>query len=385
MTNRTVPGLPDAGKLHPYNHRDGTDDIVVDVIRPGDLVAVTVTVRGATLEPPPVPDAADAHSVLVAGADASLVVDFPFQHAHEEASYEATAKDRQPNPEPPDGPEGPALPTTEAVLVARKPARYRPARGSRLVFALPDGGRIDFTTAGILGALPWLDAVLHPRGEAPGTRPPRYELPSDARRGPFAGIEVALENGFFAVLRDEGVLITRRGSAGTAVPDGSSLLGRGRFAANDRLVADFIGARGVSLGRGVDRESLTGRVGDLLTPPPPAHRRASRHLQPQGDPRRDGDRGTLPPPGLPHPRRPLGARAPSRFRRTTRRVTSSCGTPASTPAPAPPRTCCDPAGRRTTRPASSAPSGPATVTPSRPRSGGTRTSTGAPGCSAPTS
>ena len=39
MTNRTVPGLPDAGKLHPYNHRDGDDDIVVDVIRPGDLVA----------------------------------------------------------------------------------------------------------------------------------------------------------------------------------------------------------------------------------------------------------------------------------------------------------------------------------------------------------
>ena len=87
MTNRTVPGLPDAGKLHPYNHRDRTDDIVVDVIRPGDLVAVTVTVRGATLDPPPVPDDADAHSVLVAGADASLVVDFPFQHAHEEASY----------------------------------------------------------------------------------------------------------------------------------------------------------------------------------------------------------------------------------------------------------------------------------------------------------
>ena len=277
MTNRTVPGLPDAGKLHPYNHRDGTDDIVVDVIRPGDLVAVTVTVRGATLEPPPVPDADDAHSVLVAGADASLVVDFPFQHAHEEASYEATAKDRRPNPDPPKGPDGPSLPATEAVVVARKPARYRPARGSRLVFALPVGGRIDFTTAGILGALPWLDAVLHPRGEASGTRPPRFELPSDAMKGPLTGIEVALENGFFAVLRDDGVLITRRGSASTAVPDGSSLLGRGRFAANDRLVADFIAARGVSLGRGVDRERVGGRVGELLTPhlPPIVGRRGT--------------------------------------------------------------------------------------------------------------
>ena len=106
MTNRTVPGLPDAGKLHPYNHRDGDDDIVVDVIRPGDLVAITVTVRGATLQPPPVPDAPDAHSVLVAGPNAVLVVDFPFQHAHEEASYEAGGAAR-PDPLHPDKP-GPA-------------------------------------------------------------------------------------------------------------------------------------------------------------------------------------------------------------------------------------------------------------------------------------
>lgn len=273
MTNRTVPGLPDAGKLHPYNHRDGDDDIVVDVIRPGDLVAVTVTARGASLEPPPVPDADDAHSVLVAGADAVLLVDFPFQHAHEEASYEAGGA---PQPDPMN-PEEQGTPAPVEVVVARKPARYRPARGSRLVFALPEGGRIDFTTAGILGALPWLDAVLHPRGEAPGARPPRYELPGDARPGPFTGIEVALENGFFAVLRDEGVLITRRGSAGTAVPDAFSLAGQGRFAANDRLVADFIAARGVNVGRGVDRDSLTGRVGDLLSPhlPPIVVRRGT--------------------------------------------------------------------------------------------------------------
>ena len=198
---------------------------------------------------------------------------------------------------------------------------------------------------------------------------------------------MALDNGLVAVLRDEGVLITRRGSAGTAVPDGSSLFGRSRLAANDRLVADFIGARGVSLGRGVDRESLTGRVGDVLNPhlphlPPIVVRRGTYSRKAtldetaieapfrlQVSPTRDGH--------WVHASRP--------FRRRTRRVTSSCGTPASTPAPGPPRTCFDPAGRRTTRPASSVPSGPATVTPSRPRSGGTRTSTGAPGCSAPTS
>ena len=73
---------------------------------------------------------------LVVAFGAVLLVDCPFQHAHEQASYEATAADRRPNPDPPNGPEGPALPATEAVVVAEKPARYRPARGSRLVFAL---------------------------------------------------------------------------------------------------------------------------------------------------------------------------------------------------------------------------------------------------------
>jgi hypothetical protein len=273
MTNRTVPGLPDAGKLHPYNHRQGDGDIVVDVIRPGDLVAITVTVRGATLQPPPVPDAADAHSVLVAGPNAVLLVDFPFQHAHEEASYEASGAAR-PDPLHPDKP---GTASTAVVLAAQKPARYRPGRGSRLVFALPPGGTIDYTTTGILAALPWLDAVLHPRGEAPGTRPPRYELPNGLKLDLVPGLEVALGNGVFAVLRDQGVLITTRAKAGTAVPDAASVFGIGKLAANDRLVADFIRARGVSVGRGVDRGALGGQVGDLLDPriPPIVVRRGT--------------------------------------------------------------------------------------------------------------
>ena len=212
MTHRTVDGLPDAGRLHPYNHRDRADDVVVDVIRPGDLVAVTVTVRGATLRPPPVPDAADAHSVLVAGPDAVLVVDFPFQHAHEEASYEVTTKVRQADPKDPEA-EGTL--STETALPAQKPARYRPGRGSRLVFALPTGSTIDYTTAGILGALPWLDAVLHPNGAAPGTRPPRYELPRRGlKRKDVIGIEVALGNGLFACC-----VTTGYGSPNVAAPE----------------------------------------------------------------------------------------------------------------------------------------------------------------------
>ncbi len=281
MTSRTVSGLPDSGKLHPYHHRAAEDDLVVDLIRPGDLVAVTVTVRGAHLEPPGVPDAEGAHSVLVAGPDARLLLDLPFQHAHEEASYEA-GKAPQPDPK---NPEKPGLPGTEVLLAAQEPAQYRPARGSRLAFSLPAGGRIDFTTAGILGALPWLDSLLHPLGEASGTRPPRYQLPSGAALPLTPGFEVALADGLFATIREGGVLITLRGSAGTSVPDATSLRGRAQLAANDRLVARFVQARGVTLGRGIDRAAIVGEVGHLLEPrlPPIVIRRGtySRKAEPE--------------------------------------------------------------------------------------------------------
>ncbi len=264
MTDRTVPGLPDAGKLHPYNHRAGEDDLVVDVIRPGDLVALTVTVRGATLEPPVTtgPRAGRRpHSVIVAGTQASLVVDLPFQHAHEEASYEASAAP-QVDPMHPDK-TPPPPPATTVVLAAQKPAQYRPARGSRLVFRLPDGGRIDFTSAGILGALPWLDAVLHPRGAAPGKRPPPYQLPNGRIfLDPF--LELPLPGGLFAVLRVDDVLITRRGSAGTVVPDAGTVRGVTALAANDRLVAEYARTHGISLGRGLDSTAIAGHVGDLV-------------------------------------------------------------------------------------------------------------------------
>ena len=262
MSDRTVPGLPDAGKLHPYNHRAGPDDLVVDVIRPGDLVALTVTVRGASLEPPPDPGVEGAHSTVVAGPEATLVVDLPFQHGHEEASY-AASDAPQPNPLDPEQPVPLPDPPLSFGIPAHTPAQYRPARGSRLVFALPEGGRIDFTTAGILGALPWLEAVLHPRGAAPGTRPAPYELPTGGlvTVPPF---EVALTGGYVAVLRGEDVLLTRRGRATTVVPDAGTVRGQAVLAANARLVADYARDRRVSIGRGVDRAAFTGALGDVL-------------------------------------------------------------------------------------------------------------------------
>ncbi len=263
MTSRTVQGLPDAGKLHPYGHRAVEGDLVVDLVRPGDLVVATVTARGATLEPPVDPGAPDACSTLVGGAGARLYVDVPFQHGHEEASYEASPGTAQPDPM---NPEAAPKPATVTVLAAQTPAQFRPARGSRLVFALPDGGRVPWTTAGILGALPWLDAALHPRATAPGTRPAPYQLPTGRLVDLFPGIEVVLADGVVAVLRDATVLLTTRASAGAAVPDAATLRGRAQLAANDRLVARVIAERGVTVGRAIDRDAVIGQVGDLLRP-----------------------------------------------------------------------------------------------------------------------
>src|SRR5690606_31642066 len=108
-----------------------------------------------------------------------MFVDFPFQHAHEQATYEVAAGTKVPDAAGSDGPEGkPKDAPPSSAPVATPPVGFRAARTTRLVFRIPDGTRFAFSTAGILGAMPWLPPVLHPRGEAPGVRPPRYQLPS---------------------------------------------------------------------------------------------------------------------------------------------------------------------------------------------------------------
>ncbi|MGG5257541.1 hypothetical protein [Phycicoccus avicenniae] len=266
MSHRSIPDLPDAGTLHPYDHRAGEDDLVVDVVRPGDLVALTVTVRGATLQPPVrIGPAADRrpHSLLVAGAGATLVVDLPFQHGHEQASYEAAAAP-QVDPMHPEATPAVPSPPPAILLPADRPAQYRPARGSRLVFRLTEGSTIDWTSAGILGALPWLDAVLHPRGEAPGLRPPPYQLPG-GKVFLDPHLEVPITGGLVAVLRPDDVLVTARPPTGVVIPDPTTVRGAALLAANDRLVAEYARTRVLSFGRSVDRAALTGRIGDLAS------------------------------------------------------------------------------------------------------------------------
>lgn len=262
MTNRTVPDSPDAGKLHPYNHEARDGDIVVDVIRPSDLVAITVTARGATLDPPGGGGAAE--STILAGDDARLYVDFPFQHLLEQASYEISDPSKLPDPMHPETTPPKPMPTV-VVAPASEPARLRASRGSRLVFALPPGTRIPFSSAGILGAIPWLDAVLHPRGQAPGVRPPRYNPPAGIRIDILPDLPYVLQGGLIAHVSDAGVVISKQPAA-EARAQLSGLLARRQLDLNARIVADAIARRGATLGRGVKAGDIVGPIGDLLDP-----------------------------------------------------------------------------------------------------------------------
>ncbi|MFT3798820.1 hypothetical protein [Microbacterium sp.] len=272
MTNRTVPGSPDSGKLHPYNHVAQAGDIVVDVIRPRDLVALTVTVRGATLEPPGEGPSPDAPAAIVAGPGARLYVDFPFQHTYEQASYEISEPSLLPDPLHPEL--TPKSMPTVVIAPASKPARLRASRGSRLVFALPEGSRVEYSTVGILGAIPWLDAVLHPRGQAPGIRPPRYQ-PGQASLTP--GLSYVLAGGLVAHVSDAGVVIAKQ-SAAEARAQGAGLLARREQATNARIVAEAVAQRGATLARGVRATDLAATIGTLLDPtriPPVVIRRGT--------------------------------------------------------------------------------------------------------------
>ncbi len=268
MAHRTVPDSPDAGKLHPYDHVAQDGDIVADLVRPADLVALTVTVRGATLEPPGPPTADDPRpaATVVAGPQARLYVDFPFQHMHEQAAYEITDPAAVPDPLHPE--EKPTTAASVTAIPSDTPVRVRAARGSRLVFSLPDGARIPFTTSSILAALPWLDAVLHPLGAAPGVRPPRYTLPGGTVVPVHPGIDIRLEGGLVARLSNEGVRIDKQTAAERRAQPaaGSAILAKRELARNARIVTEAVAAQGGTLGRGVKASDVAGPVGELFDP-----------------------------------------------------------------------------------------------------------------------
>ena len=143
----------------------------VDLVRPADLVALSVDAVNCELKA----GGATPAYLRPLGDDARLVVRIGFQHLGEQAVYEGFTKpipaagdfyddtgvQFEPQAIPPDGPN--ARPPV--------PAGARPARATRLVFAIPADERIEFSTAGILAAMGRLTLIVHPLaqpGDAPG-------------------------------------------------------------------------------------------------------------------------------------------------------------------------------------------------------------------------
>ena len=138
--------------------------IDIRLLRTRDLIDLRLDAPGCTLEP------TAGGAELVAGPAASLVIHFPPQHVGEQV-WQAGA-----------GPGLPPKPTGPSGHVA--------AGLSRLVFAVPEGKRIPYTLAGVLGAIQDFKLMVAPGatevGESNGSpiEPPRISrLPSRHRSG----------------------------------------------------------------------------------------------------------------------------------------------------------------------------------------------------------
>ncbi|MDH4119823.1 MAG: hypothetical protein OEW30_20765, partial [Acidimicrobiia bacterium] len=122
-------------------------DLVVDIIRPADLVAMRVEVFDLELT-------AGQEPALTAGdTGGHLIVHLTFQHIAERAIYEEQVDPSIPDDDAIDGP---------GTNTFNPPEQARPAKGSRIVFTVPAGYRIPFSTAGILHAITQLPMAVHP-------------------------------------------------------------------------------------------------------------------------------------------------------------------------------------------------------------------------------
>jgi hypothetical protein len=194
-------------------------DLIVDVIRPTDLVAMRVEAFGLSL-------VSGATPVLRAGDDGGhLVVHLAFQHMTERAIYEGLTNPEPPLPPPDDPPPDP--------LDARHspPELALAANASRLVFEVAPELEISYSSEGILAAVATLPMAVHP-----------LAAPRPIRRGlPDLGLGLTLGPDVVAVATDAGLLV---GNATRARPASSTAATRGlNEVMRDRRIARAITAR----------------------------------------------------------------------------------------------------------------------------------------------
>lgn len=203
-----------------------TPDVIVDVIRATDLVAMRVEAFGLSL-------VSGANPVLRAGEDGGhLIVHLAFQHMTERAIYEGLTNPKPPLPPEDDPPPDPldARHTPPELALA--------ANASRLVFEVEAGLEIGYSSEGILAAIASLPMAVHP-----------LAAPRAVRRGfPGLGVGLTLGADIVAVATTEGLFVgnaTRaRPAASTDTTRGLNEVMRDRRVA--RAIATRLGATGVA-------------------------------------------------------------------------------------------------------------------------------------------
>jgi hypothetical protein len=167
--------------------------IIVDVVRPEDLVALTVEAIGCEL----IGGKAPRLQPLAGETEARLVVRYSFQHLAERAFYEGGDVSAVDAANPTKPPESPPAGSQIADPRPSPPVDARAANGSRLVFEVLAGETIPFSTAGILAAMSRLKPLVH-KLAVPGAAPSGQ---SQLASGLFAHVRlIALPDGLIGAL-----------------------------------------------------------------------------------------------------------------------------------------------------------------------------------------
>lgn len=222
------------------------DAITVQIVRPADLVALSCRFTGCDLES----GRGRVPYVVPRGNEALLIVTFPFQHGHEEATYEkapdgsnAWVPERLPSKDPASSNVVEIVDDAGQVDAPATPLqRFSPARSSRLVFELGTAS-VEYSTDGILAAMTRLPLRLHPNGSPPGTAPQADDDVDTGRRWNDGirfdpakhGRFLHLGNGVVAELRATGAIVRNVDAkvlAAQPAPDVQTLAGRMELAQN---------------------------------------------------------------------------------------------------------------------------------------------------------
>ena len=222
---RPGPFAPPATDIPPIftpRPAEQTPDLIVDVIRPVDLVAMRVEAFGLSL-------LSGAEPFLRAGEDGGyLIVHLAFQHMTERAIYEGLVLPPLPDDTTPDGEDARHQP----------PELARAANASRVVFEVPADFEIGYSSERILAAIASLPMAVHPLATPRTTQ----------RAFPGVGTGLTLGTELVAVATSEGLFVGNptkvRPAASAATTRGLNEVMRDRRVA--RAIATRLGAVGLA-------------------------------------------------------------------------------------------------------------------------------------------